>query len=295
MKISLNDLVELSINGNKYKYLLTEDSREGFKSIKPQTRLGATLLSGNYEIGDIIQLDGLKVKYVLKNVSPNPDRLRKEKIAHTLQQRGIQTLIHFTRAENLSSILKKGIVPVGLHSKLGITSICNDEMRLDNRLDCSSFSISFPNYQLFFKFRQVQGSNWIVLLVNPEVLLSNKNSSFFFPQNAAKYGRLKNNTDFEKAEALTAMFSERYDDSTRVIERRNLNISDSYTTNPQAEILIKGIIGPKYITGVCFEKERDKLNWLNQNSKSLINIFNYQVHPSLFTYRKDYEHWSKEC
>jgi len=61
---------------------------------------------------------------------------------------------HFTRANNLPDIIKHGIYPISRIAEIGVTPEINDELRLDGRLDGISLSIAFPNSRMFYKYRQ---------------------------------------------------------------------------------------------------------------------------------------------
>lgn len=70
---------------------------------------------------------------------------RHKMIKAIAQRRGVFQLVHFTRVENVESILDHGIKPVSQLINDNSTFIRNDNMRLDNHLDAISMSISFPN------------------------------------------------------------------------------------------------------------------------------------------------------
>ena len=85
--------------------------------------------------------------------------------------------MHFTRIDNLNSILKNGLIPVSIQQKMKIPSARNDEQRIDSKLDCTSCSITFPNYKLFYTFREYKfpGSGWVVIVLDKDVLFSPSN------------------------------------------------------------------------------------------------------------------------
>ncbi|ABQ25481.1 hypothetical protein Gura_1280 [Geotalea uraniireducens Rf4] len=89
----------------------------------------------------------------------------------TVEGRGIAHLIHFTRFENLNSILQHGIRPRQVLDAGGEEYIFNDELRLDGCLDAVSLSISFPNYKMFYPYRcQDYSINWAVLRLKSSIL-----------------------------------------------------------------------------------------------------------------------------
>ena len=71
-----------------------------------------------------------------------------------LQNRGVKHLYHFTNIDNLSSILRHGILSVNKLRSNGIKYFYNDPNRYDGNPDAISISISFPNSKLFYKFRK---------------------------------------------------------------------------------------------------------------------------------------------
>lgn len=164
----------------------------------------------------------------------------------------------------MESILSHGIVPVDRHEEFGIRALRNDRERLDNKKDCTSFSIEFPNYELFFKYRESDypNSKWVVIVISIDILFSDMREKYFSYTNAAsnfcrknEYCRKSNSEiGFEKMFQKTDCTN-----WNREIHRSSLKIPDSWSTNPQAEVLISGIINPQYITSVCFNSQEDLL------------------------------------
>lgn len=60
-----------------------------------------------------------------------------------ITNRGIEKLYHFTRVENLSSILENGILPISELKKVDMKFLFNDTNRYDKLVDFTSFSVSF--------------------------------------------------------------------------------------------------------------------------------------------------------
>ena len=91
--------------------------------------------------------------------------------------------------------------------------------------------------------------------------------------------------------ALESMFSDFPPDALR----SNLNIPENYTTNPQAEVLILNSISPAYILSVNVNV-KDEINDGNnivELCRPYFGEFKFLHDQSLFTYRKDYEHWQR--
>jgi hypothetical protein len=62
-----------------------------------------------------------------------------------IKERGISSILHVTRMENLESILTHGLMPRSMLDDKHIDAVFNDDVRHDVHLDHVSCSISFPN------------------------------------------------------------------------------------------------------------------------------------------------------
>jgi len=109
---------------------------------------------------------------VFKNLTENMNEI--EGIA---KQRNIRWLVHFTRVENLESILKNGLIPRNNFEELDNEPLTNDKIRLDGYLNATSLSIEFPNYRMFWKCRcdakekdSIPHETWVVLGIKTSVL-----------------------------------------------------------------------------------------------------------------------------
>lgn len=88
-----------------------------------------------------------------------------------VKNRGIEYLWHFTKIENLDSILRNGLIPRGVLSAQGINVNFNDHHRLDRQVNANCLSIGHPNYKMFYRLRVQDSSQlWVVLAIKPEVL-----------------------------------------------------------------------------------------------------------------------------
>ncbi len=230
----------------------------------------------------------------LDDLFPNRESLleinkdHEDKIKEIIMNRKIEYLVHFTRIENLSSILKIGLYSVSEQLKNNIHSIRNDEQRIDKKLDCTSCSVMFPNFKLFSSFRKYNSpkSKWVVILLDKDVLFSPDNIKYFCQKNAAGLymGLDASSKKFCTADAFENMF---YDPDLRV----SLHINDYLTTDPQAEILISDIINTKYISGICFEKQSDLDEYLKKYNDNFLSNYDYDIIPGFFYDRKDSEFW----
>lgn len=209
-------------------------------------------------------------------------------IQDVVAQRGIKYLVHFTRLENLQSIVQHGLLPRGACAERGIVPVVNDSYRLDYT-DAICLSVSFPNYKMFYGQREElkktdPNAQWAVVAIAPNVLW--EKSCAFCRENAANANVTSIPLDQRAGDvAFDVMFTD-YDDKTR----QALGIQDhhSLTTHPQAEVLVFEPIEPHYILGAAFNSNALKDEW---NTKGLGKQFLYI--PQLFSARLDWRHWKK--
>ncbi|MGB9897825.1 DarT ssDNA thymidine ADP-ribosyltransferase family protein [Thermanaerothrix sp.] len=228
----------------------------------------------------------------------------KSKIQDICKNRKIEELVHFSQIENLHSIITRGLLTRDELRKRGIEYKYNDNLRLDNRLNTVSLSISFPNYKMFYKYRNQKKVDWVVVSLKPDILW--ELDCAFLPTNAASSEVKKTPIEqYKKPEALEYLFNDYYGD-----KRRYLELPYNYTTNPQAEILVFGDIAPSYIRKVYFENDEVLNNWLRQYGNSFQidfdtddecfeikiedNWFEFKVSNKYFKPREDYSLWTKE-
>lgn len=202
-------------------------------------------------------------------------------IEKILKDRNIENVLHFTRAKNLESILKHGLLPRDLLKVKNIDASINDLERKDNLLNATSVSIEFPNYKMLLKLRQENPSEeWAIIFISRQVLLDKK--CVFCYENAASDEML--NIPLEKKisiEMFNKMFEDISDKPTRVQRR----LKKYYTTSPQAEILIFGVIEPLYFEKVVFLNSKEKLKF----ERFIPNEIKSEVIPNYFYAREDFK------
>lgn len=196
-------------------------------------------------------------------------------IQNIVADRAIPYLVHFTRLENLYSILNNGLIPRKLiddsakGNPLQMAHV-NDEIRVDYKTTYNCTSIGFPNCRMFYKYRQLKGVGWVILLINPKILW--EKSCLFYPTNAASstvsYLPL---AQFSTAQALENMFA----------EQRDPWLQPHDPTDVQAEVMIEGIIEPNYI-GICLFETQELAN---QYAKEFPNI-KMLKHDSMYSNRQ---------
>ncbi|KRQ86502.1 hypothetical protein ABG79_01711 [Caloramator mitchellensis] len=258
--------------------------------IKGKIKMETKSANGNEAAEQISIFEPDKSKLIVDN------KKEQEKIKEIIERRKIKHLIHFTRIENLSSILENGLMPISILFDKEICYIGNDRNRLDEMLDCISCSVTFPNYKLFFAFRLKEPSaKWVVIAISKDILFSTNNTAYFCSTNAAALIPKIRKEIYTKAERLEDMFCDNYTAKNgKIIQRRSLQIDDNYTTDPQAEILISGIIDYKYIDYIYFNNQDDVDYYRKTYDTYLLSKFNYKIDQKYFQPRKDYEFWKKE-
>lgn len=171
--------------------------------------------------------------------------------------KGIPLLVHFTKAENIASIMQHGILPVSVTLEKGIAALTNDMHRLDYQRDATCVSIAFPNHRMFFKYRQAgEGADWTVLAIRPDVLW--QKPCAFCQRNAAD--ALVTAIPIQERMTLAA-FSGMYEEIEGERSREEQKLKQFDPTHDQAEVLVFGIIEPELIIGAAFNSEAAKAEY----------------------------------
>ena len=194
-----------------------------------------------------------------------------------LKDKKIHRLVHFTSLSNLESILENGLLSRDILDILSYDYVYSDPIRLDNKRDYISNSISFPNYKMFYsKMMENPKKDWAVLSIDSDILVD-KLDTEFYRTNCASSSSLKCRYNPTSNDALEDMF---------YVSDRDPQIPSNFTTDPQAEVMIKDRIDPSYIN--CIDTQI-----FNSDAYYLANNFHvgYNDGPDLFTYRKDYKRW----
>lgn len=206
------------------------------------------------------------------------------KLKKQIKKRKVKYVLHFTNIENLSNILKNGLIPREELENTDTNFEYNDNYRYDGYENSISCSIEQPNYKMFYKLRMNnKDSKWAVIILKKSILWK-KDCSFFETNAASRKMRYKDAERREGNKAFKSLFGE-LDWSN---PRDELNIPSSYPTDPQAEILVFDKIESKYITHIVLE---DGLNVGNATKNKFPNI-TFQNHKPFFSPRKDYEFWT---
>ena len=178
-----------------------------------------------------------------------PTQQEQTAIRQIVQNRSIPFLLHFTKLENLESILTHGLLPRTGFKGLSKLPLINDQYRLDNHEDAVSLSVSFPNYRMFYGCRQRDtNQKWVVLIIHPIILW--ESDCAFYPMNAAT-GKVSSldSSMFKNASSLEAMFAEGVNGINRS-DQTYLRLYDP--SDVQAEVMVFGAIGSDRIRGIVF-------------------------------------------
>lgn len=200
--------------------------------------------------------------------------------------------MHFTRVENLATILDHGLMGRRTLDRRGIPHLINDAGRYDYLPDGISVSISFPNYKMFYSLRQANATtDWVVLRLRPSILWEKQ--CVFCVRNAADRTVAQVPvTERMTRRALQGMF----ENHPGRPNRATLGIPANYTTDPQAEVVVLGPIGPEYIIDVIVDaRERVRnlatVRAIAQPYQGAVPFFHGKF---LFDARRDYAHWRAE-
>lgn len=213
----------------------------------------------------------IKIK-ILTNEKGARSMAREDDIKNILDDRNIKVLLHFTQLDNLPSILKNGL---RVKDDLDTLAKCNDELRLDNHTDTISMSVQHPNDPMFYKYRHEKpDAGWCILGVPASILL--KQDALFCKRNAASaYIRTQSEEDLRNPASLEGMFEE----IQGYTPRKDHYLKRNDPTDVQAEILVKGTISPKNITGIVFMSPQ-----AFNDHKNIIGNRTIRIHGERVTY-----------
>ena len=190
---------------------------------------------------------------------------RVKSIKKIVAERRIETLCHFTRVENLSSILRKGLLGRSQLVERRIQFEKIDHNRQDGCPEAVCLTISFPNYKLFYTKRNNYGdwhgvdhNQWVVLLLDAR-LLWELDCAF------CKYNAADSSVaglpleDRKKTEALESMFGD-----FPTLNRR-WNFPLNFPTSPQAEVLVFDAVPISYLCEIHFCDYNAYEDWSNSH------------------------------
>ncbi|WP_137918366.1 DarT ssDNA thymidine ADP-ribosyltransferase family protein [Hydrogenophaga sp. 2FB] len=194
--------------------------------------------------------------------------------------RNIDRLFHFTPVEHLDSILKHGLLTPRTCAVRSVAYKANDAARYDGQ-DAICLSIEWPNWSLFWSFRQRDTSKHWALLQLKHSLLWEKRVCF----NSTNAADNSMSSLTFLARQGVGKFVELFDDYG-LKKRVDLNIPAHQTTNPQAEVLCIDNIEPTYVTDVhLLDVDLYRRYKETYPGKHVTHGSQY------FKYRDDWNHW----
>lgn len=214
------------------------------------------------------------------------DSSRREEIRAYCAARRIDTLLHFTRLENLLGILANGFLPRKTLDEQGSQAIVNDDYRIDGHRDAVCLSIGFPNYKMFYRHRQRErAATWTILLLRPDVLWELE-CAFYWANAAFSHMNKVPLAVLAEPSSLAKMFADAC--AVTGTSRLSCSIPDGYPANPQAEVLVLSRVPQSYVTEVHFESEIARSRFLLPRNAD----FRIRVDSRYFRPRCDYRVWS---
>lgn len=199
-----------------------------------------------------------------------------------VEAKGIDFVWHFTRLSNLPMILTNGLINRAQLTFSGIPYEFNDHSRQDGHQESVCCSIAHPNYKMFYRLRlENPDVEWAVVALKPSLLW--EKDCAFCTTNAASNDVTTIPLQQRKGEAA---FNSLFDELPEKPPRATLDISDSWPTNPQAEVLVFGNIETDFIIGAVTQKKETEGLLQAQYPN-----YQFKHHRALFSARKDYRHW----
>ncbi|EOB3674070.1 DarT ssDNA thymidine ADP-ribosyltransferase family protein [Vibrio vulnificus] len=191
------------------------------------------------------------------------DQDSKDRVRAICQERNITELIHFTKVQNVRSILDIGLNSKDYNGEIARKHKVNDLGRFDYRTHMISLSVSYPNDKMFYRYRQMDaGQKWAILSISPSVLWELE--CLYCPTNAANASiSSANDESLYGFQAFDRLFSQQSNQSRLC-----------YPYDSQAEVLVKDHIPSHYVQSVIVDRETDEL--LDLPLKPIINPFYYQ-------------------
>ena len=234
-----------------------------------------------------------KMNRFLPTINTNQNEKKLKSIRQFIRKNKLSCLTHFTRTDNLKSILQTGILPASiLKRNRTFESIQRNNITLPPEWEqMVSLNLSFPDYKLFSDLNNHMPSDWVILLIDIRVLLDFP--CYFFPCraleiiNSAPYPNLPLG-DYQKSSDLKALF-----DDTESVKRKDLNIFPFYPTDPTSEVLSFFPIAPSYITQIYFHSDYKFNQWVLHNTDFAMSQDRnrWAVGLEYFSPRSDYPFW----
>ena len=183
-----------------------------------------------------------------------------------INKRDIKYLIHFTPTINLFSILEnqKILSRAKLENldieQFDILDYINfpDKIRYDDK-NYINLSISSPNTFLLNKFMEESKDDitikWCILKINTKYIY--EKDTLFSVVNAASYTAKNQFGIYGDYKQFQKLFQDEVKYNNRIFSRSYYKLQDKFTTDIQAEVLVKNEINVDDIIEVCFLNDND--------------------------------------
>ena len=177
-----------------------------------------------------------------------PGRLRKQELETRVRALQLPYLVHFTRVENLPSIMQHGLCSITALNDQQIDFRFNDHLRLEGQPHAICLSIGHPNDKMFARYRwKSPEQGWAVLVVDRSVLWSLDTA--FCNHNAADHRiRQRSLGDLKTLAAFDNLFMP----LSHLPSREESRLFPYDPTDVQAEVLVFDTLPPELINGVVF-------------------------------------------
>ncbi len=229
----------------------------------------------------------------LPQINTTQSEKKTKNIRQFIKKIKLNCLTHFTRAENLKSILQSGILPPSILSTNKVfASVQRNSVTLPPEWSgLVSLNLSFPDYKLFNQLQNHMPSDWVILLLDPRVILDFP--CYFFPGRALDFidqsplpGQFLGN--YQSSSDLKALFDDRED-----VKRKDLDIPAFYPTDPTSEVLSFFPIAPSNITQIYFPNDYKFNQWVLHNTEFAMtqDRSRWAVGLEYFSPRSDYPYW----
>ena len=213
------------------------------------------------------------------------DSTRGDAVRAFCDARGLTTLVHFTRFENLRGILADGLLSRLDLERLSRRVLVNDTTRTDRGKHTVSLSVGFPNYRMFYKYRMAAPTaTWVLLLIKADVLWELR-CAFCWANAACSVISGQSFEVLGHPLSLEKMFADKC--QLTGISRADCGIPAWYATNPQAEVLALSAVPVSYVTGVCLQNNKAKANFAPPEGSSVPVL----LQPDYFDARSDWRIW----
>lgn len=205
----------------------------------------------------------------------------------------LNCLTHFTRMDNLKSILQSGILPSRiLRNNKTFEAVEKNSITLPPEwAGFVSLNLSFPDYKLFSDLNNHMPSDWVILTIDPRVL--SDFPCYFFPERAINIIKTASQpnlflSEYQNITDLKKLFKDRED-----AKRKDLDIPPFYPTDPTSEVLSLFPIAPSYITQVFFHSDYKFNQWVLHNTEFAMtqDRSRWAVGLEYFSPRADYPFW----